>query len=146
MNPEVDSYFETARAWRDELAALRCFALDSGIMEELKWRQPCYTLDGKNVLIIGAFKDYCALMFFKGALLADERQVLIRPGNHTQAVRQLRFTSVAEIEQCARIIDVYICEAIEIERAGLKVPMKSMSDYEIPAELAGAFVADSRFN
>lgn len=145
MNPKVDEFIDRAGKWRDEFRALRGIALGCGLNEELKWRQPCYTLDGKNVLILGGFKEYCGLMFFKGALLADPKNVLIRPGEHTQAARQMRFTSVQEIIGSKPLITKYIREAIEVERAGLQVELKSTSEYEVPDELQQVFDENTKF-
>jgi uncharacterized protein YdeI (YjbR/CyaY-like superfamily) len=121
MNPNVDGYFADATRWYGELNKLRPLVLGCGLTEEIKWRQPCYTLDGGVVLLISSFKDYCALAFFKGALMKDPEGILVAPGENSQFVRQARFTSVRDIAALEPVIKSYIGEAIEIEKAGLKV-------------------------
>ena len=133
-NPKVDAVLDQSTQWRKESEALRSIALSLALTEELKWYQPCYTLNGKNVALIQGFKDYCALMFFKGALLSDPHKLLARPGQH-QAVRQLRFAGLSEITRQKSIIKAYIQEAIEIENSGRKVALKKTSDYKLPEEL-----------
>ncbi len=133
-NPKVDTVLGQTLKWREESEALRSIALSFPLEEALKWHQPCYALQGRNVLIIQGFKEYCALMFFKGALLKDPRKILARPGQ-LQSGRQLRFTSVREIVKQKTIIKAYIQEAIELEKAGRKVPLKRTSDYKLPEEL-----------
>jgi uncharacterized protein YdeI (YjbR/CyaY-like superfamily) len=129
----VDEFLSKAGTWKREFRTLRAIALDSGLTEELKWRLPCYTLDGGNIAIIQGFKDYCALMFFKGALLRDPKGILVAPGN-SQAGRQIRFTSAQQIAEMEPAIRAYIDAAIEVEQAGLKVRLKKTADYTIPAE------------
>ncbi|MCK3684092.1 YdeI/OmpD-associated family protein [Maribellus sp. YY47] len=114
---------------------LRAIVLDCGLTEELKWRQPCYTLNESNVVIISGFKEYCLLGFFKGVLLKDPHQLLTRPGDHTQAGRQIRFNSIREIEEKESIVKAYIYEAIQVEKSGLRVKLKKTTDYQIPEEL-----------
>lgn len=121
MNPNVDIYLENARIWPNELRKLREIVLGCGLTEDFKWRQPCYTFDSRIVLIISGFKEYCVLAFFKGALLKDPEGVLVAPGEHSQAVRQMRFTSLSEIAERAPVVRAYIREAIAIEQAGLKI-------------------------
>lgn len=121
VNPNVDVYLDNAKIWASELRKLREIVLGCGLTEDFKWRQPCYTLDNRIVLIIGGFKEYCVVAFFKGALLKDPNQVLVAPGEHSQAVRQIRFTSVQGIAESETILKSYIREAIEIEKAGLKI-------------------------
>jgi uncharacterized protein YdeI (YjbR/CyaY-like superfamily) len=121
MNPNVDAYFADATRWYGELNKLRPLVLGCGLTEEIKWRQPCYTLDGGVVLLISSFKDYCALAFFKGALMKDPEGILVAPGENSQFVRQARFTSVRDIAALEPVIKSYIGEAIDIEKAGLKV-------------------------
>jgi uncharacterized protein YdeI (YjbR/CyaY-like superfamily) len=130
-NPKVDQFIRKAEKWKKEFVKLRSIALASGLSEELKWRLPCYSLGDGNVVIIQGFKEYCAVMFFKGALLRDARGVLVAPGN-TQAGRQIRFTGVQEIAQLQPTIKAYIREAIEVEKAGLKVELKK--EFAVPAE------------
>lgn len=121
MNPKVDAFLSKAKKWQEEFAKLRAIVLDCRLTEELKWRQPCYTLEGRNVVLIGGFKEYCVLLFFKGALLKDPKGILVRPGENTQAGRQIRFTSTPEIAKMEGVLKAYIQEAIEAEKSGLKV-------------------------
>lgn len=134
MNPNVDFYFNKAGKWQDELELLRKIVLDCRLTEELKWGVPCYTLNGSNVVLIHAFKEYCALLFHKGALLEDLDGILIQQTENVQAARQIRFSSVKEIEERETNIKAYIHEAIEVEKAGLKVPMKKTKEFEMPEE------------
>jgi uncharacterized protein YdeI (YjbR/CyaY-like superfamily) len=134
MNPKVDAYLSKAKKWREEMGKLRTILLDCQLTEELKWGHPCYTFQKSNVVIIGAFKEYCSLSFFKGALLNDLNGILIQPGENTQAVRQIRFTNVREIAEMEPILKAYIYEAIEVEKAGLKVDFKETSEFTIPEE------------
>jgi len=133
-NPKVDAYLSKLGRWRDESQELRKILLGCQLTEELKWGKPCYTLGKGNVAIIQGFKDYCAMMFFKGALLEDVDGLLVRPGKHTQAGRQIRFTNVREIVGMEAMLKTYIQEAIEVERSGRKVKLKETSDFEIPDE------------
>ena len=135
MNPKVDIYLSKAKKWQEELVKLRMILLDCQLTEELKWGAPCYTYQNSNVVIIQAFKDYCALLFFKGALLHDDKGILFRMGENTQAGRQIRFTSVREMGELETSIKAYIYEAVELEKAGVKVQFKRTSEYSIPAEL-----------
>jgi uncharacterized protein YdeI (YjbR/CyaY-like superfamily) len=132
-NPNVDGILRQEKKWREEFEALRMIALDSELAEELKWYQACYTLQGKNVVLIHGFKEFCALMFFKGALLKDPQRILATPGQH-QSARQIRFTHVREIVKMEPIVKAYIREAIELEKAGLKVKLKETADFKIPDE------------
>src|SRR5208283_5289250 len=134
MNPKVDVFLRKAKKWREESEKLRTILLGCPLTEELKWGEPCYTLQGKNVVLIGGFKDYCTLLFFKGALLGDALGILVAPGK-LQAGRQIRFTNLQEIIAMETILKTYIYEAIEVERAGLKVKLKKHSEYIIPDEL-----------
>jgi uncharacterized protein YdeI (YjbR/CyaY-like superfamily) len=133
MNPKVDFYFNKEK-WQDELAQLRTIVLDCELAEELKWGCPCYTLEKSNIVLIHVFKEYCALLFFKGALLKDTSKILIQQTENVQAARQLRFANVKEIVKLSRIIKRYIYEAIEVEKAGLKVPLKKTKEFEMPVE------------
>lgn len=135
MNPDVDLFFANTGRWKEEMEKLRSIVLECGLTEELKWRQPCYTFQGNNVLIISGFKNYCALNMFKGALLADTNGILVAPGENTQSGRQIRFTSVQEIIDLEQTLKAYIFESIEVEKAGLKVEYKKTSEYNIPEEL-----------
>jgi uncharacterized protein YdeI (YjbR/CyaY-like superfamily) len=133
-NPKVDFFFRKAKKWREEFENLRTIILDCGLTEELKWGKPCYTFQKSNIVVIQGFKEYCALMFFKGALLKDAHGILSKIGEHTQAARQIRFTNVREIVEKKSILKAYIHEAIEVEKAGLKVKLKKTSDFKIPEE------------
>ena len=134
MNPKVDAFFRKAKKWVEESEKLRAILLDCPLTEELKWGEPCYTYGGKNVVLIGAFKEYVSLLFFKGALLSDPKHILVTPGQ-LQSGRQIRFANAREIGRMENIIKTYIYEAIEAEQAGLKVALKKHSDYVIPEEL-----------
>jgi uncharacterized protein YdeI (YjbR/CyaY-like superfamily) len=134
MNPNVDFFFDKAKKWQDELVRLRTMALDCGLTEELKWGVPCYTYQNSNVVLIHAFKEYCALLFFKGALLNDAEGILIRQTENVQAARQVRFTNAKEIAGMERVLKAYIYEAIEVEKAGLKVPLKKTKEFAVPEE------------
>lgn len=134
MNPKVDLFLKKAKKWQEESVKLREILLDCPLREELKWGQPCYTSQGKNIVLIGPFKDYVSLLFVKGALLADPHHLLVAPGA-VQAGRQIRFESLGEIVKMENIVKTYVYEAIEVERAGLKVKLKEHSEYEVPEEL-----------
>jgi uncharacterized protein YdeI (YjbR/CyaY-like superfamily) len=121
MNPKVDAYLSKAKKWQDEMRNLRTIVLDCGLTEELKWYQPCYTFENGIVLLISAFKEYSTIAFFKGALLKDAKGILVSPGENSQAVRQMRFTSIQQITEMEPLIKSYIYEAIEIQKAGLKL-------------------------
>ena len=125
MNPKVDFYFSKAKKWQDEIKKMRTIVLDCGLTEELKWGCPCYTFEKSNIVLIHVFKEYCALLFFKGALLNDANGILIQQSENVQAARQVRFTNVREIVEVEPILKTYIYEAIEVEKAGLKVVKKS---------------------
>ncbi len=134
MNPKVNEYLSTVQKWREEMKKLRTIILDCQLTEELKWGKPCYTFQKSNIVIIQGFKEYCAIMFFKGALLKDAKNILIKPSKSTQAGRQIRFTNAREIVEMEPILKAYIHEAIEVEKAGLKVNFKKTSDFKIPEE------------
>lgn len=133
--PEVDAFIASAKRWREELKKLRAILLDSELAEDFKWRQPCYTYGGKNVVVLGEFKDGCAFSFFKGALLKDAHGVLTMPGQHSQSTRWIKFTSVREIAEMKPVLKAYVREAIEVEKAGLKVKLRKTSDLKFPEEL-----------
>src|SRR5882724_8195439 len=135
MNPKVEFYFRKAKKWQEEFEKLRMMILDCGLTEELKWGVPCYTFEKRNIVLIHGFKEYCALLFFKGALLNDANGLLIQQTKNVQAGRQVRFTNVREIVETTPILKAYIYEAIEVERAGLKVTFKKTSEFIIPEEL-----------
>jgi uncharacterized protein YdeI (YjbR/CyaY-like superfamily) len=134
-NPKVDDFIADAKKWQEELKRLRAILLNSELTEEFKWSQPCYTFQGKNVVVIGALKESCALAFFKGVLLKDVHGVLTRPGQHSQSTRWFKFASAREIAEMKSVVKAYIREAIEVEKAGLKVKLKKTSDLKIPEEL-----------
>ena len=134
MNPKVDWYFEKNEKWQKEIRKLRTIILDCGLTEELKWGCPCYTYESSNVVLIHVFKEYCAVLFFKGALLADPDGILIQQTENVQAARQVRFTNIKEVKERERILKTYIYEAIEVERAGLQVKLKKTKDFKIPEE------------
>ena len=138
-HPQVDAYLRTVGRWRAELEMLRAIVLDSGLTEEFKWRQPCYTLQQKNVVILGDFKEYCAVGFFQGALLQDAAGVLHRPGGNTRAARMLRFPGVGEVAEREPLLRTYLREAIDVERAGLKVDFARDRELEVPEELRRRF-------
>jgi uncharacterized protein YdeI (YjbR/CyaY-like superfamily) len=143
-NPKVDGFLKNAERWREEMASLRGILLDCGLTEELKWGKPCYAFQENNVLIIQPFKEQCAVMFFKGALLKDTHGVLIKPGEHSQAGRQIRFTNVREIAENETILRAYIQQAIEIEKAGLEVTFKRNPE-PVPDELQNKFAKNTAF-
>jgi uncharacterized protein YdeI (YjbR/CyaY-like superfamily) len=134
MNPKVDFYFIKAKKWQEEFEKLRTIILDCGLTEELKWGCPCYTFQKSNIVLIHGFNEYCALLFFKGALLHDANGILVQQTKNVQAARQIRFTSVREIVKMKPTLKAYIYEAIEVEKAGLKVNLKKTSDFSIPEE------------
>ena len=141
MNPKVDWYFSKNKKWQAEIETLRTIVLDCGLTEELKWGVPCYTfqtrLTGRqesNIVLIHVFKEYCALLFFKGVLLKDTKGILVQQTENVQSARQIRFTNAREIIKMERTLKAYIYEAIEVEKAGLKVPIKKTSEFTIPEE------------
>src|SRR5215510_6834191 len=134
MNPKIDGFLRRAKTWRDEFEKLRMVCLDCGLTEELKWGKPCYRYQTSNIVLIHGFKDYCALLFFKGALLKDRKSILIQQTENVQAARQIRFTNVREIVEMEPILKAYIHEAIAVEKAGLKVNLKKTSEFKIPEE------------
>jgi uncharacterized protein YdeI (YjbR/CyaY-like superfamily) len=134
MNPKVDFFVSKAKTWQDEFKKLRMIALDCGLTEELKWGKPCYMFQESNLVLIHGFKEYCALLFFKGALLKDPQGLLIQQTENVQAARQIRFTTVREIVQMKPILKAYIDEAIEVEKAGLKVNYKKTTEFIVPQE------------
>ncbi len=133
-NPNVDGYLRRAKKWREEMEKIRMIVLACPLTEEVKWGKPCYTCEKGNIVIIQDFKEYCALMFFKGALLKDPNGILKQIGQNTQAGRQIRFTSLREIVQMKAIVKAYIHEAIEVEKAGLVVTFKKTADFKVPEE------------
>jgi uncharacterized protein YdeI (YjbR/CyaY-like superfamily) len=134
MDTNVDVFLSKAEKWQEELEKLRAICLDCGLDEEMKWGQPCYMFHNSNVVIIGELKDHCALSFFKGALLYDSEGILIKPGENTQSGRWIKFNNVQEIIEMEPILKAYIYEAIEVEKAGVKVVLKTTADFIIPQE------------
>jgi uncharacterized protein YdeI (YjbR/CyaY-like superfamily) len=134
LNPKVDAYVERLKNWVDEVRELRAICLDSGLGEDLKWGVPCYTLEGRNVVLIHSFKEYCALLFFKGALLKDAKGILIQQTDNVQAARQVRFKNVEEIRKLKTVLKAYIAEAAKVEQSGLKVELKKTEEFSVPEE------------
>jgi uncharacterized protein YdeI (YjbR/CyaY-like superfamily) len=134
MNPKVDVYLRKAKKWQEEMKKLRMIILDCQLTEELKWGKPCYTFQKSNIVLIVGFKEYCALIFCKGALLNDANGILIKPGENTQAGRQIRLTNVREIVEMEPILKAYIYEAIEVEKSGLEVNFKAITELIHPEE------------
>jgi uncharacterized protein YdeI (YjbR/CyaY-like superfamily) len=135
MNPKVDFYFNKSKKWQEEMGKLRKIVLDCQLDEELKWGVPCYTFQKNNIVLIHEFKEYCAFLFFKGALLKDAKGILVQQTENVQSARQIRFTNVREIVEMKPTLKAYINEAIEVEKAGLKVEFKKTTEYTIPEEL-----------
>lgn len=134
MNPDVEWFFAKATPWQEAYTHLRKIALDCGLTETLKWGHPCYTCEEKNILLIHGFKRYCAFLFINGALLQDAEAILVQQTDNVQAARQVRFTSTAQIQQMALVLKAYIREAIALQKAGVKVAMKSTREFSIPEE------------
>lgn len=139
-NSKIDPFFSKAKQWKDEFQKLREIVLDCELTEDFKWMHPCYTYKNDNIVLIHGFKEYCALLFHKGALLKDPHKILIQQTENVQAARQLRFTSVEQIDEMQLIIKTYIDEAIEVEKAGLQIEFKKNTEYAIPEELQNKFV------
>ncbi|OUS75446.1 hypothetical protein B1748_17115 [Paenibacillus sp. MY03] len=138
-NPKVDGFLRKAKTWKAEFEELRKIVLDCGLTEDFKWMHPCYTHEGKNIVLIHGFKEYCALLFHKGALLKDDHGILIQQTENVQAARQIRFTSLQQIEEMQLILKAYVDEAVEIEKSGRQVEMKQHAEYVIPEELENKF-------
>ncbi|MGO9649787.1 MAG: YdeI/OmpD-associated family protein [Terriglobales bacterium] len=134
VNPKVDGLLRKATKWQEEFETLRQIVLAAPLAEELKWGQACYTSEGRNVVLIHGFKEYCALLFFKGALLKDPKHILIQQTKNVQSARQIRFANVREIAEMKPILKAYIQEAIAVEKSGLKVKLKKTSDFKVPEE------------
>ncbi|MEC3965846.1 YdeI/OmpD-associated family protein [Flagellimonas halotolerans] len=139
MNNKVAKYIDNIKNWKEETILLRNICLDCGLEEDFKWMHPCYTYRGKNIVLIHGFKDYCALLFHKGALLKDTAHILVQQTENVQSARQIRFSDLQEIMDLKTAIKTYIFEAIEVEKSGLTVKKKKTSDYEMPTELEEAF-------
>lgn len=142
-NPKVDTYFDQQQDWREETKAPRQIVLACGLTEELKWGQPCYGIDGANVVIIHGFKDYCALLFFKGALMKDPDGLLTRQTENVQSGRQIRFTGADEINRMTDTLTAYVEEAVAVEKAGLKVAYRKTEDFPVPEEFQMRLDADA---
>jgi uncharacterized protein YdeI (YjbR/CyaY-like superfamily) len=134
MNPKVDWFFEKTQKWQKEYKQLRTICLGCDLTEDLKWGQPCYTLEGKNIVLIHGFKEYCAFLFFKGSLLKDKKGILIQQTENVQAARQIRFTSVGQITKMEKVLKSYIYEAVDVEESGKKVELKKSSEFKVPEE------------
>ena len=134
MNPKVDFFFRKAKKWQEEFEKLRMIVLECGLTEELKWGCPCYSFEKSNIVLIHGFKDYCALLFMKGALLNDEHGILVQQTENVQSARQIRFTDIREIYDLEPIVKAYIHEAIEVEKAGLKVKFKKATEFAVAEE------------
>ncbi len=145
MNPKViDRFLDRAKNWKDEMKLLRKICLDCLLTEDFKWMHPCYTFQGKNIVLIHGFKDYCALLIYKGALLKDTENILIQQTENVQSARQIRFTNLQEIIDLEQTIKAYIFEAIEVEKAGLEVKMKTTDEFNMPEEFKKAIKEDSK--
>lgn len=134
-NDKVDAFLERAKNWRDEFEALRAIIAESELEEDFKWGQPCYTLDGHNVVLMHGFKEYCALLFFKGALMKDPKNLLIQQTENVQAARQIRFKELADITRQEKVLKSYIKDAIALEKSGVKVELKKTAEFSFPEEL-----------
>jgi uncharacterized protein YdeI (YjbR/CyaY-like superfamily) len=134
MNPKVDFYFKKTTRWQEEIKILRTIALDCNLNEELKWGCPCYSSHNKNIVLIHVFKEYCAFLFFKGALLKDTKGILVQQTKNVQSARQIRFSSIEGIVKMEKLLKAYIREAIKVEEAGLKVVLKNTSEFKMPEE------------
>ena len=143
MNPKVDFYFSKSEKWQKEIEKLRTIVLDCQLNEELKWGVPCYTFQKSNIVLIHEFKEYCALLFFKGALLNDANGILIQQTENVQSARQIRFTHIQEIIDLEPVLKTYIYEAIEVEKAGLKVELKKTKEFNVPEEFEAKLNTDS---
>jgi len=142
MNPKVDFYFNKPSRWQEEFQQLRRLILECGLTEELKWGHPCYTYQNSNIVLMHGFKKYCALLFHKGALLKDTEGILIQQTENVQAARQIRFTGVREIVELEPTLQAYIYEAVEVEKAGLKVNLKKTKEFSIPEEFQNKLEED----
>lgn len=138
MNPKVNFFFNKSTKWKEEYARLRTIALDCGLSEELKWGCPCYVSDNSNIVLIHGFKEYCAYLFFKGALLKDAKHILVQQTENVQVARQIRFTHVDEINDMESVLKAYIREAVKVEKAGVKIPLKKTSAFRMAKEFQNA--------
>lgn len=141
-NPKVDAYIDREKRWKPEFEQMRAIALGSGLAEDFKWGHPCYALDGTNVVLIHGFKEYCAYLFFKGALMEDPSGILVQQTKNVQAARQIRFTGIDEIDRLGNALASYIQNAIAVEKSGVKVEMKKTAEFSMPDEFRAALDAD----
>jgi uncharacterized protein YdeI (YjbR/CyaY-like superfamily) len=146
MSPKVDGFLRAQKTWRKEFTKLREIILACELTEDLKWGQPCYSLDGKNVILMHGFKEYCAVLFPKGALLKDPKGILIQQTKNVQSARQIRFTSLEDVRKTEKTLKAYIREALDVERSGLKVPFKRTKDFEMPTELESKLDENATLN
>lgn len=144
MHPAVDNYIEGQQKWKKEISYLRNVINDCMLIEDFKWRVPCYTYQGKNVALVNCLKDYCAIAFFKGVLMSDPENILVFAGKNSQVSKLIKFRNIEEVKNLTEVIKAYVFEAIEIEKAGLKVETKKNSDDQIPDELLAAFEKDEK--
>lgn len=145
MNSEVDNYINNATNWQEEIKILRAILLDCGLTEELKWGVPCYTFQKSNIVLLGNFKNYCTISFVKGVLLDNSNGILVEPGENSQSVRLVRFNNIKDIIDRKAILKSFIFEAIEVEKAGLKVDLKKSKDFELVEELQNIFIENPTF-
>ena len=145
MNPTADKYFLNALKWQEELKQLRKIALSTQLTEMIKWGVPCYVFEESNIVLLGSFKAFCSVSFFKGSLMQDPDGILLKPGENSQVARMLKFTDLDQIRQLEPVIKAYIVEAIEIEKAGLKPVLEKSADLEFPEELLQILDKDAAF-
>lgn len=145
MNPKVDEFLENVKNWQEELSLLRSLILDCNLTEDFKWKHPCYTFNKSNIVLIHGFKDYCAILFYKGALLNDPENILIQQTENVQSGRQIRFSNTQEIIDLKAAIKAYIFEAIEAEKLGLKIEAKKTEEFNVPEELTQKFNKNPEF-
>lgn len=145
MKPTVKELIEKSKKWKEELTKLRTIVLDCGLTEEVKWYQPCYSFNGTNLIILGSFKEFCTLSFFKGALLKDEKKILEFPGKNSQSAKIVKIANLNQINELEQTLKDYIKEMIELEKAGVKVTFKKIEEYQIPEELKVIFKQEQDF-
>lgn len=145
MKPTVDELIAKSKLWKEELTELRSIVLKTGLVEEVKWHQPCYSFEGKNLVILGSFKEFCTLMFFKGALLKDAEKILEFQGQNSQSAKIVKFTNVQQIKDLGPVLKAYIQEMMALEKSGAKIELKKIDEYKIPEELEATFKVDPEF-
>ncbi len=145
MKPTVDELIAKSKKWKDELAELRSIVLESGLTEEVKWYQPCYSFEAKNLIILGSFKEFCTMMFFKGALLKDPKNILEFQGQNSQSAKVAKFTNIQQIKDLETVLKAYIQEMIALEKSGAKIEFKKIEEYKIPEELEAVFKENPDF-